>query len=130
MDPNFKNYKFYRSTIIKKYYIYMNIRLRKYVIYNFLFEYIKKDHAQLRWTRSFFAQGESLKQLIKLEYRSCYLTASTNRLFNGCTGRALLPTTLANCFTCDLDTSTGDFITNHFTPSLQGGVVSEPLKWL
>jgi hypothetical protein len=35
--------------------------------------------------------------------------------------------TLEKAVTCSLDTETGAFITSHQTPSVQGGVVKEPL---
>ena len=53
--------------------------------------------------------------------------SNTVRPLTGCTGRLLgWCITLENVATCALDAETGVFKTSHRTPSVHGGVVSEP----
>ncbi len=56
------------------------------------------------------------------------VVSSTNsRSFSGCTGRALPANTAWKSASWVADSSTGVVITSQRTPSLHGGVVSEPL---
>src|ERR1700761_5417897 len=50
----------------------------------------------------------------------------TLRPFNGCSGRAFSGYRFANAAICVGDTSTGVLITSQVTPSVHGGIVSEP----
>ena len=53
--------------------------------------------------------------------------SSTTRPFKGCTGRLLSkPIASLSAVIWPGDIANGSFITNHRTPSLQGGVVNEP----
>ena len=56
-------------------------------------------------------------------------SSMTMRAFKGCTGRLLgWPIMAAAAFNCASAAATGISITTQFTPSLHGGVVSEPLR--
>jgi len=57
----------------------------------------------------------------------CQLS-STWRPYKGCTGRAFILYKLRNAAICSLDSSTRCFKTCQRTPSLQGGVVNEPVN--
>ena len=52
----------------------------------------------------------------------------SERPLSGCTGRALFAYLLAKTASSDFEISMGVFSTNQDTSSLQGGVVSEPVK--
>ncbi len=57
-----------------------------------------------------------------------YFANVTVRPPSGCTGRLVSPCVASwNFLICPSDTSTGVASTNQLTPSLQGGVVSEPV---
>jgi hypothetical protein len=49
------------------------------------------------------------------------------RPFRGCTGRWLSEKILANAASCAADISIGVLITSQRTPSVQGGVVNDPV---
>ena len=53
-------------------------------------------------------------------------SVSTDRPLSGCTGRLLPWKSAVKAPICAFDNAIGVVITNHFTPSLHGGVVSEP----
>src|SRR5579864_4372684 len=57
-----------------------------------------------------------------------YLLSSTTRSYCACVGRALFGYNLSNFAISAADAVTGCFNTNQVTPSLQGGVVSDPGK--
>ena len=53
---------------------------------------------------------------------------STGRAFTGCSGRLLSnPSVVLKASSCCFETVIGRFMTTQRTPSLQGGVVSDPL---
>jgi len=58
-----------------------------------------------------------------------HCTSRTTRLFRGWVGRALLGNSLENRRSCSGLRVTGVFSTSQSTPSVQGGVVSEPRNW-
>ena len=61
--------------------------------------------------------------------RGCYRASPsrrTARSLSGCTGRALLGKSAPNASICSADSATGSVMTIQETPSVQGGVVSEP----
>lgn len=57
-----------------------------------------------------------------------YLLSITTRSYCACVGRALLRYNLSNCAISAADAVTECFNTNQVTPSLHGGVVSDPGK--
>ena len=68
---------------------------------------------------------------MQLSFFLCFafVTSITIRAFNGCSGRLLFWPIIARIASnCILLAFTGVLKTTQFTPSLQGGVVSEPLR--
>src|SRR6266850_3946412 len=53
-------------------------------------------------------------------------SVTVTRWCRGCTGRLFPLMSIVNLPICSAESWMGDFITIHFTPSEQGGVVSEP----
>jgi hypothetical protein len=58
-----------------------------------------------------------------------YMASRTKRPLSACVGRAFMGNRWANSLSCSRLTVMGCFITSHNTPSVHGGVVSEPMNW-
>src|SRR5262249_16817538 len=74
------------------------------------------------------AEGVPTEGLRASRHPRHHLLACTARPLRGCTGRALCAYRFANAASSGFEISTACFRTNQVTSSLQGGVVSEPVK--
>jgi hypothetical protein len=80
----------------------------------------------LRKVIALIHQRVPVQNLLRLTVPYC--AWRTGRPFTGCTGRALLGNSCWNMRICSRLSWVGCFITIHNTPSVQGGVVSEPMN--